>query len=400
MDTQLPCGKKKKKEMSFSLYRWLGETLFQLSSPQDFFTHATMTTSWNLLCSIDSTTHILVDHLEWMEDALCINFAHSKTAPEGDPNWHMRYIYANPFMPEICPLVSLGVYFLVFGVGQILFPERGQDSCYRKQLHSVLSSANNQQKLAELGVDPQEIGSNSARKGGVAHCFSGTTSPPSTVAICIRGGWGMPGARKTYMSYCAPGDQYLGRVLCGLPPISPNFATLPPFFREYSEIVFQAVYICFPGIKDSQYKVFAQLLAAVVWASDFLIATIPAGSCLYQTSLFAKPGLLQTLKPLVVCHNGSVSDPISATGIPPHIHILTLLANITHAISTLPADATSTVVNAVDDSALVTSGQSCTKPEKDNQDDANQNSSTIPALPEPPQPLPTVSQVCFCDVSP
>ena len=46
----------------------------------------------------------------WKEDALGVFFAHMKNDPEGKRPRDARHIYANPYMPDICPILSLGVY--------------------------------------------------------------------------------------------------------------------------------------------------------------------------------------------------------------------------------------------------------------------------------------------------
>jgi hypothetical protein len=86
---------------------------------------------WNLMCRASNCVHILLQHLEWRGDAIAIYFSQQKTDQTGDKAKYPRHVYANPFMPEICPFISLGVYLLTFNFTGVnnntkLFPGTNQ----------------------------------------------------------------------------------------------------------------------------------------------------------------------------------------------------------------------------------------------------------------------------------
>ena len=55
---------------------------------------------------------------------------------------------------------------------------------------------------------------------------------PSTVATCLRVVWAIGGTRDRYLKHEAAQDQYLGRILCGLPVDRSEFCTVPPHCGE------------------------------------------------------------------------------------------------------------------------------------------------------------------------
>ncbi len=69
---------------------------------------------WNLMCRSASAVHIKFQHLEWVEDALCIYLAQQKNDQNRERPWDPRHVYPNPLMPEICPVLSLGLYWLTY----------------------------------------------------------------------------------------------------------------------------------------------------------------------------------------------------------------------------------------------------------------------------------------------
>jgi len=157
--------------------------------------------------------------MDWDADALTISFAKMKTNQRGEQPVDPRHIFANPLMPVICPILSLGVYFLVTGFtdGQVaLFGGLDPYERYQKAFQSAKESPQMKTALANDGLTPCQIGSHSLRKGAATLATTGTTSPPSIDAVCIRAGWKQPSVRGRYVKYDPAGDRYLGRLLAGL----------------------------------------------------------------------------------------------------------------------------------------------------------------------------------------
>jgi hypothetical protein len=66
----------------------------------------------NLMCRSKNTVLVQREQIDWSGDAMTIQFAHSKTDREGQDNTgNKRHVYANPFMPAICLVLSIAWYF-------------------------------------------------------------------------------------------------------------------------------------------------------------------------------------------------------------------------------------------------------------------------------------------------
>ena len=71
-----------------------------------------MITYWNLMCRSANAFTIKHSHMEWKRDSLGVFFAQMKNDQGGERPKDARHVYPNPLMPEICPLLSLGIYWL------------------------------------------------------------------------------------------------------------------------------------------------------------------------------------------------------------------------------------------------------------------------------------------------
>ena len=190
--------------IDFTLYRWLAEEMLVDNEPSAVFGHAVLTTSWNLMCRIGNAVAICDTHLEWIGDSLGIYFAHTKTDQTGDRPRDPRHVYANPLMPEICPILSLAIYFLCFPVDpdtRQIFGGGNQDDRYRRLLTRVLGTEEASGELEARGVQKENIGPHSSRKGSTSLCASGTTACPSSIAVNLRAGWTVGDVQDTYLRY-------------------------------------------------------------------------------------------------------------------------------------------------------------------------------------------------------
>jgi hypothetical protein len=98
-------------------------------------------------------------------------------------------------------------------------------SNYLEQLVTILRSHEeevNEHMLAH------RLNAYSFRKGSATYAVSGTTVPPPLNAVARRGEWSVGHVLDCYWHFCQTGDQYLGRILCGLDPNSNDFDVLPP----------------------------------------------------------------------------------------------------------------------------------------------------------------------------
>ncbi len=184
-------------------------------------------------------------------------------------------------------------------------------------------------KLRHQGIDPNDLGTHSFRKGAATYCSSGSTAGPSSSAIHLRAGWAMGGVQDTYIRYEAAGDMYVGRVVAGLPVDKPEFDTIGPRFVDSAgDIVMRYIRIVFPGMPLNLFCIAEQALASLVYHSSFILATLPQGHPATQSLLFRDITILQTLEPLVVCSLNNTDICMPATGIPPHTYLLRELSTM------------------------------------------------------------------------
>ena len=146
----------------------------------------------------------------------------------------VKHIYANPLMPEICPILGLGIYLASHQDhrGGPVFPGGCQDSRFSKLLKEILLSEHGADVLEALGLDMKEVGSHSCRKGLFvfdsnlrkhqilyigAGCFttSGSVAAPSVVAVFLRAGWTLGNVKDRYLFLSRAGDEYVGRTVSG-----------------------------------------------------------------------------------------------------------------------------------------------------------------------------------------
>ena len=103
-----------KDPLHFEIYRQLCMSFFEDESNESVFAHVFLILCWNLMCRAGNAVKIALNHMEWMSDALGIYFAHMKNDQMGERPRDPRHTYANPLHPEICPILSLGLYFMIF----------------------------------------------------------------------------------------------------------------------------------------------------------------------------------------------------------------------------------------------------------------------------------------------
>ena len=141
------------------------------------------------------------------------------------------------------------------------------------------------------------------RKGSASYVTNGSTCVPSVSSVCIRGDWSMGQVLDVYWQFGDAGDNYLGRVLCGLDPNKNGFATMPPHFNVEGNLmededIEEAMQIMYGPILDSHRTndeidptgILLLVLASVVYHSDWL-------NCIITSN----PGHHFCLIPLINC---------------------------------------------------------------------------------------------------
>jgi hypothetical protein len=330
-----------KDEMDFSVYRWLAGRFLQEG---DTFAHLFLLLTWNLINRAVNTKEMLYSHLQWKEDALVVTLPKSKTNQVGKQRPTPKHVYANPVEPALCPVLSFGVHsLLASSVADhgCVFPGGDQQNRFSKALDRVLRSGAGRDRLATLGLTLEDIGTHSVRKGASSYLLGGMAGGgPSVIAVLLRGEWTLGSVSDRYWKHQDAGDQYVGRVVAGLPIQEPQFGQLPPHFADAAHpAVLSALQDGFCNILSSQPHMSAVLthaLAQVVHHASVLRRILPAAHPLFSTRIFTAPGRLQELTSLLLVGR-STSTVMSCTGLPPHIIYLQKVEEIRQLLVASPA---------------------------------------------------------------
>jgi len=198
--------------------------------------------------------------------------------------------------------------------------------------------------LSLFGTDAHSLGSHSTRKGAYTMVSSGSTACPSMASIVTRVGWRLAGAMDRYSYFDAAGDQFVGRTVCGLPIMSPQFASLPPHWIQVDDAVRESLAIAFPGAPETLHNVLLHCLASAVAHYEYLRELLGADHRLFRTSLFSNPDRMAQLRNNIRC--GVQSDAelnLHATGVPPHVAIMHQLEEVRIGVRQVPAMVAQTV---------------------------------------------------------
>ena len=291
------------------------------------------------MCRASNALNIKFEHFEWREDALCIYFAHMKNDQSGERPRDPRHVYANPLIPEICPILALGLLWITFefeNSGNSLFPGSNQYDRFRKLFQRAGKLEEIKNELIRRSMAPSDLGTHSMRKGAATYCSSGSTAGPSSSSIHLRAGWAMGGVQDTYIRYEAAGDMFVGRVVSGLPIDKPEFDVAGPIFSSSDPTLLMDCLKClFKNIPDQLCAIGEKAMASLVYHFDFLQATLPASHPAKQSLLFRDVNLVRKLKPLIRIALSGESLEIARTGIPPHTSILREMKAMVEEIKTI-----------------------------------------------------------------
>jgi hypothetical protein len=242
----------------FDFYCWLADALLKNFSVSEkilfnlaydgVLAHFMLVFGWNLMSRISNTIAVSLSELSWDCDSLSVLFGHTKTDPDGQSHClEPRHIFANPLMPEICPILGMAIFFACFPVTtqeKHVFPGSSQDERYRKILDRFFDTKVGKDELRRCGIDSNDLGTHSTRKGASSYVVSGSTACPSFISIMLRAGWTLGAVLAWYLHYNEAGDKYTGRSVTGLPMNKSLFAILPPFFPSSDPVINWHFQIC------------------------------------------------------------------------------------------------------------------------------------------------------------
>lgn len=144
--------------------------------------HLALLLSHNMLSRLETTTEYHTHHLDWEGDALLIGVAKSKRNYSEVAQYYR--VYANPFSPEVCPVLALAI--LCCSNPSILLQ-------YKSLFHGTPAEARNTISKQFLHLVKSEgldnVGFHSIRKRGITEGTTGTSEIAPLVATLIRARW-------------------------------------------------------------------------------------------------------------------------------------------------------------------------------------------------------------------
>ena len=163
---------------SFTGYRHFSGVLMKLKPQgkkypfkESVFAWCFEVNAWNLISRSCNVAGLIFPMMGWAEDCMVIRVPKHKGDQTGESIGKDKHVYANPFMPEICPILATAVALLCID------RKRGDyrlfTSSTSDQFCNILSTVLNDTKLVpldvNLGAARQYLGSQSNRKGAARY---------------------------------------------------------------------------------------------------------------------------------------------------------------------------------------------------------------------------------------
>ena len=185
----------------------------------NLFTWCFMVLQWNLMSRSDSVQNIMLPHITWAEDSLTIEEQGQKADQTGEDKF-AKHIYANPYEPFICPILSLAVMIFCSSAREErrdlqLFTGTDSKGRFSKLLAQFLLDLSDAEKRL-IGASISDLGTHSFRKGSGTYCL-GQCGGPNPVSVNLRMGQSIGSIREKYIFEGDGADQLLGRFVSGLP---------------------------------------------------------------------------------------------------------------------------------------------------------------------------------------
>jgi hypothetical protein len=297
-------------------------TQLMISHKKEYsFLHAYMLWSWNLMARGGNVASLILKNMKVSDDSLGVIFAQMKNDQEGERKKHVRHVYANPEVPELCPILALAIYLMLSGFASgspfVFGSEATAYNRFTTGFQRVLKENPSVLDFLDAnGFSFDDFGAHSFRKGAVTASLSGVLGGPNAVTVFIRAGWTLNGVESRYALFDKSGDQFLGRVVAGLPLESVKFGSFPPHFKDAPpELLEFALVSCFPRLPNSFKQVAKVLLASAVYHFAMLQERLVLSHPLRGTPFFTQQ-FAQRLAPFVI--GGVDADStMRLTGIPP-----------------------------------------------------------------------------------
>ena len=278
------CTEQEADPITFPLYR---EICRKAIATGNIFLWVFTVCQWNCMARSINIDNLRFNCLSLGKDSLVVKYWDTKKDKKGEKT-SPKNCYANPFEYEICIYTALGTYFCIYdenfvgGQKATLFLSNGskEGSASHKYCDQLTVLFKSMQGILEEHIRPGHANAHGTRKGSAVEATSGTTCPPPPSSVARRGEWSMGKIFDIYWLFAQAGDQYLGRILAGLDPNTPEFATLPPHFKEgiENENIVYGMKRCFPSIitlndeetRKNMTGLLMRYLASIFWHSEVL----------------------------------------------------------------------------------------------------------------------------------
>ena len=190
---------------------------------------------WNCMARSKNIGELAYHNFRTGDDYIKIRYDKTKADQSGE-KVKDKHIYANPFNPLVCPVLSLGIWFALESkrlgsITSVFGSEKTEEGAASRNYTNTISAIMQRHKdhVAEY-IRTNHANAHGLRKGSASFATSGTTCPPSVASVANRGDWSMGAVLDVYWQFSDAGDHFLGRVLAGLDPNKSEFASMPPHF--------------------------------------------------------------------------------------------------------------------------------------------------------------------------
>ena len=242
--------------------------------------HLFMVLCWNMFARSCSVGDLRTAHFAWNNDALVIRLGKHKGDQAGE-SVEPKYLFANPFAPEICPVLAMGLYVFTMAARS---SREDQGLLFLGKPYDVMRKwlPENLEYVQGLGHEANDFGTHSFRKGVTTHA-AGFICGPSMSSIFLRAGWSLGQVQQRYIAHTPGGDQFCGRVASGLTfARGSDFCVLPPHFED-SQVLTDAEWKHILPRHESYENGFKSclpfFLASVVYHWDWISAKDGDGKC-------------------------------------------------------------------------------------------------------------------------
>ena len=288
-----------------------------------------------LLHSINVDT-LNFQYVGMVDDCWTMSFPKTKTGQAGEKE-NAKHVYANPLEPAVCSILNNALHWSCnarrAGTHK-MYEGQEQAARYNTGLTALIEELRDELELLGAAGEGSKLTSHGLRKGAGTYCACGSTCAPPPTSIMLRADWALGAILSRYLKFADAGDQYVGRVVSGLPCDTVELATLPPHFpMEFAELFaaaakdqFPDLYAKYPHLRGNLVSGIASLVYHHDWLQDNLGKEMPGTNPFFTTSLFRNKDRLAKMRSVVTIDADRRLGEVKASGVPPHVNIMRAMA--------------------------------------------------------------------------